>query len=93
MRLEATSKEDQYKCWLTDDDLEELRRAAGGHRDDLVIQLGGFVGLRAFEIPQVTPKHVKRTPDGDHFRLRVSEGKDTTGSGGKPRDAYLPRDV
>ncbi|MDB2276649.1 site-specific integrase, partial [Halorubrum ezzemoulense] len=66
MRLEATSKEDQYKCGLTDDDLEELRGAAGGHRDDLVIQLVGFVGLRAFEIPQVTPKHVKRTPDGDH---------------------------
>jgi len=41
MRLEVTSKEDQYKCWLTDDDLEELRRAAGSHRDDLVIQLGG----------------------------------------------------
>ncbi|SFR51711.1 site-specific integrase [Halorubrum sodomense] len=93
MRLEATGKEDQYKCWLTDDDLEALRRAAGSHRDDLVIQIGGFVGLRAFEIPQVTPKHVKRTPDGDHFRLRVPKGKDTTGSGGKPRDAYLPREV
>jgi integrase len=36
---------------------------------------------------------VKRTPDGDQFRLRVPEGKDTTGSGGKPRDASLPRDV
>ncbi|TKX55855.1 site-specific integrase [Halorubrum sp. SP3] len=93
MRLEATGKENQYKCWLTDDDLEALRRAAGSHRDDLVIQLGGFVGLRAFETPQVTPKHVNRTPDGDHFRLRVPKGKDTTGSGGKPRDAYLPREV
>ncbi|WP_321163647.1 MULTISPECIES: site-specific integrase [Halorubrum] len=93
MRLEATGKPDQYKCWLTDDEIEALRRAAGSHRDDLVIQLGGFVGLRAFEIPQVCPKHVKRTPDGDHFRLRVPEGKDTTGSGGKPRDAYLPSDV
>ena len=93
MRLEATAKSDQFKCWLTDDELEELRRAAGSIRDDLVIQLGGFVGLRAFEIPQVAPKHVKRTPDGDHFRLRVPEGKDTTGSGGKPRDAYLPNDV
>ena len=93
MRLESIGKEDQYKCWLTDDDLEELRRAAGSHRDDLVIQLGGFVGLRAFEIPQVAPKHVKRTPDGEHFRLRVPKGKDTTGSGGKPRDAYLPREV
>lgn len=93
MRLEATGKEDQYKCWVTDDDLEEFRRAAGSHRDDLVIQLGGFFGLRAFEIPQVVPKHVKRTPDGNYFRLRVPEGKDTTGSGGKPRDAYLSREV
>jgi len=93
MRLEATGKPDQYKCWLTDGEIEELRRAAGSHRDDLVIQLGASVGLRAFEIPQVAPKHVKRTPDGDHFRLRVPQGKDTTGSGGKPRDAYLPREV
>lgn len=93
MRLEATGKSDQYKVWLRDDELGELRRAAGGHRDDLIIQLGGYVGLRAFEIPQVCPRHVKRTPDGDHFRLRVPEGKDTTGGGGKPRDAYLPSDV
>ncbi|WP_311171791.1 site-specific integrase [Halobellus ordinarius] len=93
MRLEATSKPDQYKVWMTDDELEELRRAAATHRDDLVIQLGGYVGLRAFEIPQVCPKHVKRTDDGDHYRIRVPEGKDTTGNGGKPRDAYLPADV
>lgn len=93
MRLESTRKEDEYKVWMTDDELEELRRAAANHRDDLIIQMGGYVGLRAFEIPQVCPKHVKRTSDGDHYRLRVPEGKDTTGSGGKPRDAYLPQDV
>jgi len=93
MRLESTSKPDQYHVWMTDDELEDLRRAAGNHRDDLVIQLGGYVGLRAFEIPQIRPKHVKRTDDGDHYRLRVPEGKDTTGNGGKPRDAYLPKEV
>jgi integrase len=93
MRLEATSKPDQYKVWMTDAELDELRRAAATHRDDLVIQLGGYVGLRAFEIPQVCPKHVKRTDDGGHYRVRVPEGKDTTGNGGKPRDAYLPADV
>ncbi|MWV40124.1 site-specific integrase [Natrialba sp. INN-245] len=93
MRLEATSKQDQYKVWMTDSELEQLRRAAANHRDDLIIQLGGYVGLRAFEIPQVQPKHVKRTDDGDHYRLRIPEGKDTTGNGGKPRDAYLPKDV
>ncbi|WP_256288799.1 site-specific integrase [Halobellus inordinatus] len=89
MRLEATSKPDQYHVWMTDDELLKLRRAAATHRDDLVIQFGGFVGLRAFEIPQICPKHVKRIEE-DHYRLRVPEGKDTTGSGGKPRDAYLP---
>ena len=28
-----------------------------------------------------------------HSRLRVPQGKDTEGSGGKPRDAYLPESV
>lgn len=93
MRLEATKKEDEYNVWMTDDELGRLRRSASTHRDDIILQLGGYVGLRAFEIPQICPKHVKRTPDGEHHRLRVPSGKDTTGSGGKPRDAYLPSDV
>lgn len=93
MRLESTAREDQYKVWMTDSELEDLRRAAANHRDDLIIQLGGYVGLRAFEVPQVCPKHVKRTDDADHYRLRIPEGKDTSGGGGKPRDAYLPADV
>jgi integrase len=93
MRLESTAKEDEYKVWLTDDELGQLRRHAGNTRNDLLIQLGGYVGLRAFEMPQVKPKHVRRTDDGEHYRLRVPEGKDTTGSGGKPRDAYLPEPV
>ena len=93
MRLESTAKEDEYKVWMTDRELEELRRAAASHRDDLLIQLGGYVGLRAFEVPQICPKHVKRTNDGDHYRLRVPRGKDTANGTGKPRDAYLPKDV
>jgi integrase len=92
MRLEKSGH--GYKVWLTDDELEDLRRACPSTRDDLIIQLGGYVGLRAFEIPQVTPAHVKRS-DGDHYRLRVPQGKDTRGDreGGKPRDAYLPARV
>ena len=93
MRLESTKAENQYNVWLTDGDLEELRHDVDTFRDDLVLQLGAFVGLRAFEIPQIQPKHVKRTGDGEHYRLRVPAGKDTDGGTGKPRDAYLPRDV
>jgi len=93
MRLESTAKSGQFKVWMTDTELEQLERVAASQRDHLIIRLGGRVGLRSFEIPQICPKHVKRTDDGEHYRLRVPRGKDTTGNGGKPRDAYLPADV
>lgn len=92
MRLEATDHPNRTKVWMTDDEIAELRRATASYRDDLIIQLGAFVGLRAFEIPQVSPTHISET-ENDQYRLRVPEGKDTTGNGGKPRDAYLPADV
>jgi len=91
MRVEATAG-DEWKVWLTDGEIEDLRRAANSTRDDLIIQLGSFVGLRAFEIPQVRPADVKETDSGQ-YRLRVQAGKDTSGNGGKPRDAYLPDSV
>jgi len=93
MRLEATGKKDQYKVWMTDDELDDLERVAASQRDYVIIRLGGRVGLRAFEIPQVKPKHVKRTDDGEHYRIRVPQGKDTENGVGKPRDAYLPSAV
>jgi integrase len=91
MRIEATSG-DERKVWLTDSEIEELRRATAGYRDDVIIQLGAYVGLRAFEMPQVQPQHIKETESGQ-YRLHVPRGKDTSGNGGKPRDAFLPADV
>ncbi|MBX0323887.1 site-specific integrase [Halomicroarcula sp. F13] len=91
MRIEATDG-NEHKVWLTDSEIEDLRRATTSQRDDLIIQLGAFVGLRAFEIPQVSPVDVKQT-ESDQYRLRVRSGKDTSGNGGKPRDAYLPDSV
>ncbi|MDS0223805.1 site-specific integrase [Haloarcula sp. S1AR25-5A] len=91
MRIEATAG-DEHKVWLTDEEIEDLRRATNSQRDDIIIQLGAFVGLRAFEIPQVRPVDVKETESGQ-YRLRIKAGKDTTGNGGKPRDAYLPDHV
>lgn len=91
MRVEATSG-GETKVWLTDDEIEELRRATANLRDDLIIQLGAYVGLRAFEIPQIRPAGIKTTAN-DEYRLHVPAGKDTTGNGGKPRDAFLPVSV
>ncbi|WP_435358461.1 site-specific integrase [Haloarchaeobius sp. DFWS5] len=91
MRIERNENQHSYRCWLTPDEYDKLQRAAGSYRDSLIIRLGGEVGLRSFEIPQVKPKHVRQV-DG-HARLRIPRGKDTEGGGGKPRDAYLPEDV
>jgi len=92
MRKERTSG-GEVKVWLTDTEIDALRRAAGSRRDDLIIQLGAYVGLRAFEVPQVTPGHVLRVAGGEHYRLRVPRGKDTASGEGKPRNAYLPASV
>ncbi|WP_324761184.1 site-specific integrase [Haloarcula sp. GH36] len=91
MRIESTEG-NEHKVWLTDKEIEDLRRVATSQRDDLLIQLGAFVGLRAFEMPQVRPVDIKQT-ESDQYRLHVQAGKDTAGNGGKPRDAYLPADV
>lgn len=91
MRVESTDG-NEHKVWLTASEIEDLRRATTSQRDDIIIQLGAFVGLRAFEIPQVRPTDVKETESGQ-YRLRVQARKDTGGNGGKPRDAYLPDSV
>jgi integrase len=91
MRIERNENHHSYRCWLTPDEYKTLKQSAGSYRDSLIIQLGGEVGLRSFEIPQIHPEHIKHV-DG-HARLRVPQGKDTEGSGGKPRDAYLPEQV
>jgi integrase len=91
MRIESTSG-DEHKVWLTDSEIEDLRRATRSQRDDIIIQLGAYVGLRAFEIPQPTPSDITES-EGGQYRLRVRSGKDTSGNGGKPRNAFLPDSV
>jgi len=91
VRIETTAG-NEHKIWLTDNEIKDLRQATNSKRDDLMIQFGAFVGLRAFEIPQVRPVDVKLTDSGQ-YRLRVQAGEDTTGNGGKPRDAYLSDNV
>jgi hypothetical protein len=48
---------------------------------------------RRTSIQHGSPSHVSRTNDGEHYRLRVPSGKDTTGNGGQSRDISLPARV
>lgn len=90
MQLESSKRE--TKVWLTDEAIEDFRRATANLRDDLIIQLGAYVGLRAFEIPRVRPDGIKTTSNGQ-YQLHVPQGKDTADDEGKPRDAFLPDSV
>ena len=54
--------------------------------------MGAYVGLRAFEVPQPTPSDIIENESGQ-YRLRICAGKDTSGKGGKPRNAFLPDSV
>ena len=64
---------------------ERLRRATRTHREDLVLRLGGEVGLRPAEMARVRLGDVE-SQDGHHF-LAVRNGDGIT------REAYLPTDV
>lgn len=81
------------KVFMSDDEYRLLRRSAASTRDELMIRLCGECGLRSFEVPQIKPKHVRRASDGEHYFLRVPRGKDTSGTGGKARDTFLPREL
>lgn len=69
---------------VTEADYERLRRATETYREDLVIRLGGEVGVRPSEIARLYLSDVEE--HGDHYFLLVREGDGN-------REAYLPADV
>lgn len=92
MQIESTSGENEYKVWLTPDELDQLENHAEERsaKHYATVLLGARVGLRAQEIASMKYDHLRE--ENGHYRLRVPEksGKDTTGSGGKARDAWVP---
>lgn len=93
MRIEKNEDGKTHKVWLNKKDFQKLRNATTGYREDLIIRLGGKVGLRSFEIPQIKPKHKKLAKDEENYFLRIPKGKDTKTGQGKPRDTFLPKQI
>jgi hypothetical protein len=60
MRVERTTNPQFHKCWLTTDEYEQLHGTTDSYHDELILRLGGEVGLRSFEIPQLTLAHPRR---------------------------------
>jgi len=91
MRLDSAGG-GTVKVWLPDGDIDDRRRAAASQRDDTIIKLGAYVGLRGFKIPQVQPQRGDSS-EASRYCLCVPRGKDTTGSGRNLHDAYLSAPV
>jgi hypothetical protein len=49
MRIERTANRQFKKCWLTSDEYQALRRTTTAYRDELIVRLGGEVGLRSYK--------------------------------------------
>jgi integrase len=94
MRVESIENKNEFKCWLSPDEIETLEAHAKqlSHRHYCIILLGSKVGLRAVEMTVIRPTDIKQ--QYGHYFARVV-GKDTTGRhrNGKQRDAYLPEVV
>ena len=88
MCVEATDW-NEHKVWLTDNEIEVLRRATNSQRDDLSIQFGAFVGLRALEIPQVRPGTSSRLTAGNIGSVS-KPGKTPTATAGNPTMPSFP---
>lgn len=73
MRVERNYNQHPSNCWLTTDEYEQLRRTTDSYRDDLIVRLGGEVGLCSFEVPQITPDHFHREIIDDDDSVNESE--------------------
>ncbi|PSQ27296.1 bacterio-opsin activator [Halobacteriales archaeon SW_10_68_16] len=72
---------------LTAREYEQLRRATGTHREELLVRLCGEAGLRAAEITRLRPGDVTTRDDGGSTRYFL------TVRGDDEREAYLPERV
>ncbi|MFC6863287.1 tyrosine-type recombinase/integrase [Halomicroarcula sp. GCM10025817] len=88
------NKDGTWNVWMSRDEYRELPRATDTFQQEIALRLMGDCGLRVAEVLDVTPAHISRRSDGQHFELEVVAGKDTTGEyrGGKHRETWLPRE-
>jgi len=71
------------KCWLSENDVEELIKAADGTERQIAFALAARCGLRSHEVLDVAPNDVVDTDAGQ--MLKIEHGK-----GDKSRETPIP---
>lgn len=83
MNLEQHHDRDDFKVWLSAQEIDQLLDATDDSEQYIALALGARCGLRSHEILDVAPKHVHDTQKGTI--LRVHHGK-----GDKFRETPMP---
>lgn len=86
MFFEKHDERDDYKIWLSQDEVEELLDAASDSQHRLAFELGARCGLRSDEIVRVAPIDVKDTEAGKMLRVDSAKSDDK-------RQTPLPADL
>lgn len=92
-----------WAVWLEADEADELVDAAervakdnprmDGWQRRLAVRTGRDTGIRSFEYPQIRPKDIRRSPDGETYLMHIERGKDTENGVGKSRDVPIPSEL
>lgn len=67
--FEKHDNRDDYKVWLSQDEVDDLINAASDSQQRIAFELGAHCGLRTEEIIHVAPVHVKDTEAGKMLRV------------------------
>jgi integrase len=76
MFFEKHDKRDDYKMWLSQDEIEQLLGASSDSHHRIAFELGARCGLRTEEIVSVAPAHVNDTEAGDMLRVDSAKNDD-----------------
>jgi len=64
---------DDYKIWLSQEEVQQLLDAPSDSQHRLAFELGVRCGFRSDEIVRVTPNHVKSTEAGHMIRIKSAK--------------------
>lgn len=94
MRKEINKDGDTYKCWLSQEEIEQIANYTDDLKNEFIIRMLGNVGLRVGEVNNIRYKDIYMAGD-DEYMMEITGAKDTTGEykNGKSRTVYIPSEI
>jgi integrase len=75
MRRQPQPGGDGYRCWLSEDEVDDLLDATRSRRERIGFALCARAGYRSNEAVQARPDHLKRGPSGPMMEIEADQAK------------------